>query len=97
MHGFRRETEVPTIPELILTTPLGGTVHTYPITGGKTTFVRHLACYLGSCRFCNDLEEATDHLKQVEPISEIQFRKQSIGIYLEILHGKCMTKRRDRI
>ncbi len=70
MHSFRRETTVPTIPELILTTPLGGTVHTYPITGGKTTFVRHLACYLGSCRFCNDLEEATNHLKKVEPIEE---------------------------
>jgi len=58
---------MPTQPELILTTPLGGTVHTYPLTGGKSTFVRHLACYLGSCRFCNDLEEVQQHLKEVEP------------------------------
>ena len=37
------------------------------IGAGKSTFVRHLACYLGSCRFCNDLEEATNHLNEVEP------------------------------
>ena len=48
-------------PELILTTPL---------TGGKSTFVRHLACYLGSCRFCNDLIEAQNHLREVEPCAK---------------------------
>ena len=52
-----------TKPQLVLTTPNGGTVHTYPITGGKTTFERYLGCYLGSCKFCNDLEEATDYLE----------------------------------
>ena len=25
-------------PELVLITPQGGTVHKYPLTGGKTTF-----------------------------------------------------------
>ena len=58
-----------TKPELILTTPKGGTVHTYPLTGGKTTFERYLSCYIGSCRFCNDLEEAKKHLTEVEPKS----------------------------
>lgn len=67
MQLFKCKPEVQEVPKLILTTPLGGTVHTYPLTGGKTTFVRHLACYLGSCRFCNDLEEATNHLNEVEP------------------------------
>lgn len=67
MRVLNCKTKMPTQPELILTTPLGGTVHTYPLTGGKSTFVRHLACYLGSCRFCNDLEEAQQHLKEVEP------------------------------
>ncbi len=67
MQGFRCQTQVPSMPELILTTPKGGTVHTYPITGGKSTFIRHLACYLGSCSFCNNLEEATHFLSTVEP------------------------------
>ena len=52
-----------TKPQLVLTTPNGGTVHTYPITVGKTTFERYLGCYLGSCKFCNDLEEATHYLE----------------------------------
>ena len=50
-------------PELILTTPSGGTVHTYPLTGGKRTFVRYLSCYVGSCKFCNDIEEATQYIE----------------------------------
>ena len=50
-------------PELILTTPRGGTVHTYPLTGGKKTFVRYLSCYVGSCKFCNDIEEATQYIE----------------------------------
>ena len=50
-------------PKLILTTEDGGTIHTYPITGGLTTFERYLGCYLGSCKFCNDIEEATEYIK----------------------------------
>ena len=53
-----------TKPVLIHSTPEGGTVHTYPITGGKRTFERYLGCYLGSCKFCNDLEEATDYIEK---------------------------------
>ncbi len=69
MRVLNCETPMPK-PELILTTPLGGTIHTYPLTGGKSTFVRHLACYLGSCRFCNDLIEAQNHLREVEPCAK---------------------------
>ena len=54
-------------PELILTTPSGGTVHTYPLTGGKSTFVRYLSCYVGSCKFCYDIDEAKKHLSTIEP------------------------------
>ena len=55
-------------PELLLTTPQGGTVHTYPLTGGKQTFVRYLSCYGGSCKFCNDMDEAKKHLSKIEPV-----------------------------
>ena len=51
-----------TKPELILTTPQGGTVHKYPLTGGKTTFERYLSCYTGSCKFFNDMDDAQKHL-----------------------------------
>tara|TARA_R100000781_G_scaffold35590_1_gene25347 strand:- start:259 stop:438 length:180 start_codon:yes stop_codon:yes gene_type:complete len=51
-------------PNLVLTTEAGGTVHTYPLTGGKTTFERYLGCYLGSCKFCNDLDEATAYIEK---------------------------------
>ena len=54
-------------PELLLTTPRGGTVHTYPLTGGKKTFVRYLSCYIGICKFCNDIDEANKHLSTIEP------------------------------
>ena len=50
-------------PNLVLTTEAGGTVHTYPLTGGKTTFERYLGCYLGSCKFCNGLDEATAYIE----------------------------------
>lgn len=54
-------------PELILVTPQGGTVHKYPLTGGKTTFERYLSCYIGSCKFFNNIEEAKKHLIDIEP------------------------------
>tara|TARA_B100000902_G_C26818685_1_gene672819 strand:+ start:338 stop:520 length:183 start_codon:yes stop_codon:yes gene_type:complete len=54
-------------PELILVTPQGGTVHKYPLTGGKTTFERYLSCYTGSCKFFNDMDGAKKHLVTVEP------------------------------
>ena len=66
---------MPDKPKLVYTSVNGGTVHTYPISGGKTTFERYLSCYIGSCRFCNDLEEAKKHLTEVEPKSWARFSK----------------------
>tara|TARA_B100000700_G_C14946384_1_gene809396 strand:- start:1102 stop:1284 length:183 start_codon:yes stop_codon:yes gene_type:complete len=57
------------LPELVLSTPQGGTIHKYNLTGGKTNFLRYLGCYMGSCKFCNDFEEATNYVKGKEGIS----------------------------
>jgi hypothetical protein len=54
------------VPELVQTTKLGGTVHSYNLPGGKREFTRFLACYLGSCKFCNDMEEAIAYLSTIE-------------------------------
>ena len=53
-------------PKLVLTTPKGGTIHTYPLTGGKTTFEKYLSCYTGNCEFFNNIEGAKKHLSEVE-------------------------------
>ena len=45
-------------PKLMYTSPEGGTVHSYDIEGGKQSFHRFLACYLGSCEFYNTFDEA---------------------------------------
>ncbi len=57
---------MPSKPQLIHSTPQGGTVHTYPLSGGKSTFQRFLGCYLGKCKFCNTVEEARDHVTVLE-------------------------------
>ena len=49
-----------TKPTLLYTTPEGGTIHSYDLTGGKTTFHRFLGCYLGSCVFYNTMEDAKE-------------------------------------
>tara|TARA_B100000700_G_C14383436_1_gene551482 strand:- start:147 stop:326 length:180 start_codon:yes stop_codon:yes gene_type:complete len=54
------------LPELVHATPHGGTIHKYNLTGGKSNFLRYLGCYMGSCKFCNDLEEATLYVKDKE-------------------------------
>jgi hypothetical protein len=53
-------------PVLVFTSPNGGTVQKYPISGGKTTFERYLSCYAGSCKFCNNLDEGLQHLSAIE-------------------------------
>ncbi len=53
------------MPELVVSTPQGGTIHKYQLTGGKTSFLRYLGCYLGTCKFCNNLEEATDYVDSI--------------------------------
>lgn len=54
-------------PSHLYTSPNGGTIHAYPLTGGKTEFNRHLACYGGSCVFFNEYNDAIDYLGQIEP------------------------------
>ena len=54
------------LPELISTTPLGGTIHKYTIPGGKHSFERYLACFLGSCKFCAGYAEARDHVHDLQ-------------------------------
>ena len=45
-------------PKLLYTSPIGATVHSYDLEGGKTTYERYLGCFLGSCQFHNSLDEA---------------------------------------
>ena len=45
-------------PKLMHTSPLGATIHSYDLTGGKTTFHRYLGCYLGNCVFYNSFDAA---------------------------------------
>jgi len=52
-------------PQLIKTTPEGGTIHSYQLTGGHTTFDRYLACYNGVCKFHPDLELAETSLQKM--------------------------------
>ena len=51
-------------PELLHTSPLGATVHSYDLTGGKSTFERFLSCYLGRCTFYDTYDEARTAVSQ---------------------------------
>jgi hypothetical protein len=53
-------------PQLVHSSPQGGTIHTYELSGGKTEFTRYLTCFLGSCKFCKDKEEAIAYLKSLQ-------------------------------
>ena len=53
-------------PQLVHQTAQGGTIHTYHLTGGKRSFQRYLGCYLGKCKFCNNIEEASEYLDELE-------------------------------
>ena len=54
------------LPELVKATPQGGTIHKYQLSGGKKSFMRYLGCYLGTCKFCNDMEEASEFVSSIE-------------------------------
>ena len=54
------------LPVLVQSTPKGGTIHSYNLSGGKSDFLRYLGCYMGSCKFCNDIEEAEQYIKSKE-------------------------------
>ena len=55
-----------TSPQLVKATPQGGTIHKYQLSGGKTSFMRYLGCYLGTCKFCNDMNEASEFVSSIE-------------------------------
>ena len=55
-----------TLPQLVKATPQGGTIHKYQLSGGKTSFMRYLGCYLGTCKFCNDMHEASEFVSSIE-------------------------------
>ena len=52
------------LPELLLTTTNGGTIHKYELTGGKTAFTKYLGCHKGNCKFYNDFEEASSDINR---------------------------------
>ena len=60
--------EMPPLPELVHASAQGGTIHSYYLSGGKRSFQRYLGCYLGACKFCNDIEEATEYLENLVQI-----------------------------
>ncbi len=53
-------------PKLVHSSPEGGTIHTYELSGGKSLFTRYLTCYLGSCKFCSDIDEANAYLSTLQ-------------------------------
>lgn len=63
------------MPQLLFTSPKGGTIHSYPLTGGKTTFEKYLSCYIGICKFFNNIDEAKDHLIDLQ-LEEDMYRAE---------------------
>ena len=51
------------LPELIFSSPDGRTIHKLQISGGKRTFLRFLSCYLGTCKFHENIDEAAKYLE----------------------------------
>ena len=66
MQIMEKEFLMAPLPQLVKATPQGGTIHKYQLSGGKTSFMRYLGCYLGTCKFCNDLDEASEFVSSIE-------------------------------
>ena len=62
----KSNSKMTTLPQLVKATPQGGTIHKYQLSGGKTSFMRYLGCYLGTCKFCNDMQEASEFVSSIE-------------------------------
>ena len=54
-------------PTLLYTHRGGGTIHSYDLTGGKTVFERFLACYMGSCQFFDNMDDAKQSIATYIP------------------------------
>ena len=53
-------------PELLFSSPKGGTIHRFQLSGGKREFIRFISCYLGSCKFYKNIDEASEYLEKVQ-------------------------------
>ena len=53
-------------PTLLHTSPLGATIHSYDLEGGKSTFERYLGCYDGKSEFYNTYDRARTAVSQGE-------------------------------
>ena len=62
----KSNSQMTNLPQLVKATPQGGTIHKYQLSGGKTSFMRYLGCYLGTCKFCNDMNEASEFVSSIE-------------------------------
>ncbi len=56
-----------TEPVLIQFTPQGGTIHQFKVNAGE----RFLGCYLGTCKFSNNLDDALADLDRIQPTSPV--------------------------
>ena len=52
-------------PELLKTDGKGGTIHSYQLSGGHTTYDKYLACLNGVCEFHNTVELAETGLQKM--------------------------------
>ena len=52
-------------PVLLKTDSNGGTIHSYQLTGGHTTYDRYLACNKGRYTFYNSMELAETGLEKM--------------------------------
>ena len=52
-------------PILLKTNDNGGTIHFYPVSGGKTTFYKYLTCLSGVCNFYDEYETAVSSLEKM--------------------------------
>ena len=52
-------------PELLKTDSNGGTIHSYQLSGGHTTYDKYLACNKGRCTFYNRMELAETGLRKM--------------------------------
>ena len=52
-------------PELLKIDGRGGTIHSYPLTGGLKTYEKYLACNKGRCSFHDTVELAETCLQKM--------------------------------
>ena len=63
---LKKQTNSMKKPELLKTDGKGGTIHSYQLSGGHTTYDRYLACNKGRCTFHNSVELAETCLQKME-------------------------------